>query len=107
MEYEMRTYNPSTNHWEQPFDLETKAYHWVRLRAVAGEDPSTVRIDCCGWRVHWDQYGNRQSDFGWELDHIKPRELGGLSTNDNLQALHWKNNVSKGANYPNWYCAVG
>lgn len=39
-----------------------------------------------------DSYGNRDSRFGWEVDHIN---LNGGDNLDNLRPLHWKNNVAK------------
>jgi len=39
-----------------------------------------------------DDYGNRNSDYGWEIDHIDPDGGDDIS---NLQQLQWKNNVDK------------
>ena len=40
-------------------------------------------------------YGNRDSEYGWEIDHIRPVAEGGTDDIFNLQPLHWQNNVAK------------
>ena len=63
-----------------------------------------IRKDACGAFIRYADYGNRDSIFGWEIDHIYPASK--LKGNDdvdnllNLRPFHWKNNESKGANYP-------
>ena len=42
------------------------------------------------------QYGDRTSEYGWEIDHIIPKSKGGTDDICNLQPLHWDNNVAKG-----------
>jgi 5-methylcytosine-specific restriction endonuclease McrA len=53
--------------------------------------------DSCGALVRWQDYGNRESIYGWELDHIKPKSEGGEDIVSNLRVLHWKNNASRQA----------
>ncbi|HUI31944.1 MAG TPA: HNH endonuclease signature motif containing protein [Candidatus Acidoferrales bacterium] len=65
---------------------------WNDGKAVAGYDPDVWRKDQCGAWIHRMQYGNRKSDYGWEIDHISP---GGPDTKDNLRPLQWQNNLSK------------
>ncbi len=50
------------------------------------------RKDACEAWIRHDAYGNRDSKYGWEVDHINPN--GGDDLN-NLRPLHWKNNVAK------------
>jgi len=67
-----------------------------------------VRKDACGAFILYEDFGNRNSIFGWEFDHIFPasklREKGiaeELIDNPvNLRPLNWKNNASKGSSYP-------
>ena len=66
-----------------------------------------VRKDACGAFIVYDEFGNRDSIFGWEIDHIYPAsELKGkyleeqISNIINLRPLNCRNNASKGANYP-------
>jgi 5-methylcytosine-specific restriction endonuclease McrA len=60
-------------------------------------------MDECGQAMQWSQYGNRNSDYGWEIDHINPVSNGGTDILSNLQPINWKNNSAKGDNV-NWLC---
>ncbi|MEX0828180.1 MAG: HNH endonuclease signature motif containing protein [Haliea sp.] len=69
---------------------------WQKASPVIGYDPSQVRRDALGWYIVWSEYGNRKSDYGWEIDHHIPTILGGGDGVANLRALHWRNNASMG-----------
>ena len=47
--------------------------------------------DCDAW-IGRIEYGNRASQYGWEIDHINPHGDNGLA---NLRPLQWQNNVDK------------
>ena len=51
--------------------------------------------DISGKLMLWDEYGNRNSEYGWEVDHILPREKGGKTVIENLQPLNWRTNEDK------------
>ena len=55
-------------------------------------DPRLFRKDACGAWIRRNEYGTRDSTWGWEVDHIYP---GGGEKLSNLQPLHWKNKVAK------------
>lgn len=67
-----------------------------------------VRKDACGAFILYDDFGNRNSIFGWEIDHIYPaselrdKKFTEAQINNiiNLRPLNCKNNASKGSNYP-------
>jgi hypothetical protein len=75
------------------FNDQTIQQVWEKGTIVPGYDPAKYRQDKCrAWMVR-SEYGNRNSNFGWEVDHIIPNGIDYLS---NLQPLQWENNVAKG-----------
>jgi len=76
----------------QKFTAQEIAAVWSRGRIVIGNDPKIWRKDICGAWIKWDRYGNRDSLYGWEVDHMNPS--GGDSI-VNLQPLQWENNLAK------------
>lgn len=65
---------------------------WEKGTMIMGVDERSLRRDECGAWIVRMEYGNRQSIFGWEIDHINP---GGGDVLSNLRPLQWKNNVAK------------
>ncbi|MFN7825163.1 MAG: HNH endonuclease signature motif containing protein [Pseudobdellovibrionaceae bacterium] len=57
--------------------------------------------------MKFSDYGNTESDFGWEIDHINPVSNRGGDDISNLQPLQWKNNRQKSDSTSFWTCAVG
>jgi 5-methylcytosine-specific restriction endonuclease McrA len=53
------------------------------------------RKDQCGAWIRYKDYGDRDSDYGWEIDHITPESKDGESILENLRPLHWRNNAGK------------
>ena len=44
---------------------------WEKGTVVAKYDSAKWRKDQCGAWISRSQYGNRDSQYGWEIDHIK------------------------------------
>ena len=70
---------------------------WEKGVIVSNDYEDEWRKDQCGAWINRNQYGNRQSDYGWECDHIKPDSKGGSDALYNIRPLHWKNNASRQA----------
>ena len=91
-------------------DDEKKKLIWKKARIVDGYDSDKYRQDACGAWIVYDDYQNRDSVYGWEVDHVYPMsklKSFGVEQNEiddvrNLRPLNWKNNVSKGADYPSY-----
>lgn len=46
---------------------------WEKAEPVAGNDPNVWRKDQCGAWIGRKLYGSRESEYGWEVDHISPK----------------------------------
>lgn len=45
---------------------------WEKGKVVVGQNANQWRKDECGAWIDRDKYGNRESKYGWEIDHIDP-----------------------------------
>ena len=79
---------------------------WQTARKVEGMDARMVRKDPCGAWIVRDKFGMSDNEYGWEVDHIYPRSLGGDDNPVNLRPMHCANNRSKGDCYPSYIVAV-
>lgn len=79
---------------------------WQKGKIIPGYDPKKYRQDEAKAWMSFVDYGNTNSEYGWEIDHILPTSKGGNDALVNLQPLQWENNRAKGDNYPTYYPAV-
>jgi len=68
---------------------------WDKGTIVPPNDPNVWRKDECGAWMHYPQHGNRNSQYGWEIDHITSKNHNGSDAISNLRPLQWQNNTSK------------
>jgi len=78
---------------------------WNKGVIVDGYDPARFRKDICGCWMRFEDHA-LETDYGWEVDHILPRSMRGMSYIANLQPLWWRNNRRKGDSYP-WVMSAG
>lgn len=76
---------------------------WAKGTPIAGFSPDEWRRDVCNEVIQRSAYGNTNSQFGWEIDHIKPVSKGGTDDLSNLQPLYWETNRDK-ADLEPWRC---
>ena len=76
---------------------------WNTGTPISGYDSKMWRRDKCGHAIKRADYGNTKSEYGWEVDHIKPVAKGGSDDLGNLQPLYWETNRDKSDTYP-WQC---
>ena len=74
---------------------QTRIDVWLKGRRIPGEDPTLWRQDDAGNRIYFHDYGRRDSERGWEIDHIQPVHLGGSDRVANLRPLHWRANSAR------------
>ena len=69
---------------------------WGKGTPIPEYSPTIWRRDAYGAAMKYSDYGNRESEYGWEMDHIIALALGGSDAPDNLRPLHWRANASLG-----------
>ena len=75
---------------------------WQKARIIEGFDPDLFRQDACGAWIRKDLYGDIENMFGWGVDYIYPKSLGGTLIPENIRALNYHNIISKGNDYPSY-----
>lgn len=78
---------------------------WQKAVPVDNNDPKIWRKDFAGAWIRRDQYG-KTSNYGWEIDHLRPVSQGGSDAIANLLPMHWENNRKKADNYPSFFSEV-
>lgn len=84
--------------YKYPFKGSSEALKklvWEKGEKIPHYQPSIWRWDKYGKVMKYSKHGDIESKFGWEIDHIYPKKLGGTDDLDNLQPLQWKNNRLK------------
>lgn len=79
-------------------DEKTIQAVWEKGATILGRDKAVWRRDKDDHLIKRDEYGNRDSDHGWEIDHIKLQKNGGKDIMSNLRPLYWKTNAARQGN---------
>ncbi|WP_083202390.1 HNH endonuclease signature motif containing protein [Stappia indica] len=74
--------------------LEEQVWRKARFSIFTG--PAEYATDDYGKLLRRQDYGDRSSRYGWEIDHIVPKALGGTDDLSNLRPLHCSSNASLG-----------
>ncbi|MDR2091414.1 MAG: HNH endonuclease [Clostridiales bacterium] len=54
-----------------------------------------IAYDFAGREIHKSEYGNENSPYGWNIDHIQPLSNGGKDTYENIQIANIATNREK------------
>jgi len=76
-------------------DEKLKKIVWNKGHIIVGYDKEVWRRDDYGYAIRFSDHGNRNSKYGWEIDHIQPIMLGGGHDLSNLRPLYWHANVTR------------
>jgi hypothetical protein len=61
-----------------------------------------VGYDFAGYEIRKGSYGQAGSEYGWNIDHILPRSMGGTDHYYNLQITHISTNSERGNRMSFW-----
>ena len=78
---------------------------WEKATIVNESEKNVWRKDHAGAWISKAQYG-QETGYGWEVDHAKPESKGGSDHINNLVPLQWRNNRTKGDDYPEFKTSV-
>ena len=65
---------------------------WEQGVVVPGQDAERWRKDQYGAWIGREFYGNRESEYGWDIDQIDPK---GSDEFANFRPLQWQNDMEK------------
>ncbi len=77
------------------FSEETIWQVWGKGSVIGANDPVLWRMDMCGAWIYRSYYEKKDSEYGWEIAHIKPLSEGGTNKISNLIPIHCGNATRK------------
>ena len=80
-----------------PFDEKIISDVWAKGQITGSNNPDEYRKDECGAWMYFSHYSNRNSQYGWEIDHIKFVDHVASGDLNNLRPLQWQNYACKGS----------
>lgn len=78
---------------KEQFNDEIIQKVWAKGRIIQNYDSKIYRQDECTAWMKFEEYGNRNSILGWEIDHTDCNRNNNKF--ENLRPLQWKNNLDK------------
>ena len=78
-----------------PYSDETIQQVQEKGKVVSNRDPNIWRKDDAQTWIRREDYGNQDSQYGQDIDHIKPESKGGGDALSNLCPLQWQNNSAE------------
>lgn len=76
-------------------DEKTIQAVWEKGKPFSGLDKKVWRWDKDDHPIKRNMYGNRKSEYGWEIDHIVLQKNCGKDVMSNLRPLYWKTNATR------------
>ena len=76
-------------------DEKTIQAVWEKGTIIPNLSPDLWRWDQPQNLIKRTEYGNRESEYGWEIDHIRPVSDGGSDALGNLRPLQWAANAKR------------
>jgi hypothetical protein len=70
-----------------------KSQVWANWPSTPGTE---MKRDCDGRWMRKEDHGDRNSQYGWEMDHIRPVALGGSDDLINMRPRHCSGNARAG-----------
>ena len=67
---------------------------WNKADTIDGKNPKLYRLDPAGNKIYYHSYG-KDSEMGWQKNHIKAPSKGGSDDIINLQVLQTECNKKK------------
>lgn len=80
------------------YDKERLDQIWEKGKPIRGKDSNLYRQDKFGNTMFKYSYG-KESQMAWEVDHSKPKSLGGTDHLNNLQPMNPTANRKKSDKY--------
>ena len=80
-----------------PFNEKLIRDVWAKGEVVGSNNPDEYRKDECGAWMYFSHFSNRNSQYGWEIDHIEFVDHVASENLSNLRPLQWQNNACKGS----------
>lgn len=78
---------------------------WRKAQPVPNNNPNVFRQDYAGAWIRREDFG-KGTLYGWAIDHILPKSMGGTDDIDNLIPVQHVNNMMRANRYPRWQTKV-